>query len=225
MNPLAAVDGGERGTGWIRPLVLLAVVTCGVAVALTVGVPSLDTIRAWVDHAGWAAPVLFTVVYAALTLTPTPATVTSIAAGVLFGLPVGLAVVMTGAVAGAAVGFALARSLGRDVVSTVDSRHLVRLDALLRRRGLIAVVGIRLVPMLPFAAVNYACGLSALRPRDYLVGTTVGILPAVTAYVTIGAFGATPGGTPFVLAAAGLAVLMAIGLVSVGRGRNRRHCV
>lgn len=220
MNPIASAGAGERDRWWIRPLALLVAVAAGIAVALTIGIPSVDQIQAWVGRAGWAAPVLFAVTYAALTLTPTPATVTSVAAGVLFGLPVGLAVVLAGAVTGSAAGFALARSLGRDTVAKVDSRQLARLDALLVRRGLIAVIGVRLVPVLPFAAVNYACGLTALRPRDYLLGTTVGILPAATAYVTIGAFGAAPGSTPFLLAVAGVAGLTVIGLISVDRHRR-----
>jgi uncharacterized membrane protein YdjX (TVP38/TMEM64 family) len=203
-----------------RALVLLVVVAVGIAVALMVGVPPVAEIQAWVNRAGWAAPVLFAVGYAALTLTPTPATVTSITAGVLFGLPAGLVVVMTGAVAGSAIGFALARLLGRDAVTRVDSNQLQRLDALLRRRGLIAVIGVRLVPLLPFAALNYACGLSALRPRDYLLGTVVGILPSATAYVTIGAYGTTPGSAPFLLAVVGLAVLTVVGGVVLGRRRR-----
>jgi uncharacterized membrane protein YdjX (TVP38/TMEM64 family) len=129
-------------------------------------------------------------------------------------------VVLTGAVAGAAVGFALARSLGRDAVTRVDSPQLARLDALLRHRGLIAVIGVRLVPVLPFAAVNYACGLSALPPRDYLLGTTVGILPAATAFVAVGAFGAASGSAPVLLAVAGLAVLAVLSLVPLGRRRE-----
>ncbi len=207
----------------LRALALLVVVAGGIAVALTIGVPPLDQIRGWVRGAGWAAPALFALLYAGLTLTPTPATITSITAGVLFGLPVGIAVVITGAVTGAALGFAIARVLGRDAVRRVDSRHLQRLDTLLRRRGLLAVIGIRLVPVLPFAAVNYACGLSALRPRDYLLGTAVGILPGATAYVAIGAYGSTPGSIPFLLAVAGVAVLTVVAVVTVGRSRRRER--
>jgi uncharacterized membrane protein YdjX (TVP38/TMEM64 family) len=205
---------------FIRALALLVVVAGGIAVALIIGVPPLDEIRAWVGGAGWTAPVLFAVLYAGLTLTPAPATITSITAGVLFGLPVGIVVVMTGAVAGAALGFAIARVLGRDAVTRFDNLQRQRLDALLRRRGLVAVIGIRLVPLLPFAAVNYACGLSALRPRDYLLGTAVGILPSATAYVAIGAYGATPGSTPFLLAVSGVAVLTVAGVIAVRRRRK-----
>jgi uncharacterized membrane protein YdjX (TVP38/TMEM64 family) len=138
---------------------------------------------------------------------------------VLFGLPLGLLVVLAGAVTGSAVGFGLARVLGRDAVRALDSQQLQRLDGLLRRRGLIAVIGIRLVP-LPFAAVSYACGLSALRLRDYLLGTAVGILPGATAYVTVGAFGATPGSVPFLLAVAGVAALTLVGAALVRRSRR-----
>jgi uncharacterized membrane protein YdjX (TVP38/TMEM64 family) len=210
---------GALTARWARPLALLAVVATGVAAALAVGVPSIDEVRATVDSAGSGAPVLYVLLYAALTLTPTPATLTSITAGVLFGLPLGLLVVLAGAVTGSAVGFGLARVLGRDAVRALDSQQLQRLDGLLRRRGLIAVIGIRLVP-LPFAAVNYACGLSALRLRDYLLGTAVGILPGATAYVTVGAFGATPGSVPFLLAVAGVAALTLVGAALVRPSRR-----
>jgi uncharacterized membrane protein YdjX (TVP38/TMEM64 family) len=210
----AHAAGGRR---WVRPLLLLAVVTLGVAVALEVGLPPVGAIQEWVSRAGWAAPVIYAVAYAALALTPTPATVTTITAGVLFGTATGIAVVMAGALAGAAAGFGLARALGRDTVRRVDSRRLQRVDAMLHGRGLVAVIGARLVPLLPFAAVNYACGLSALRTRDYLLGTAVGILPSVTAYVMIGAFGTSPGSVPFLIAVAGLVVFTGFGWVTLRR--------
>jgi hypothetical protein len=52
--------------------------------------------------------------------------------------------------------------LGRDAVARIGSTRLHRVDGLLRRRGLLTVIGIRLVPLLPFGTVNYACGLAAL---------------------------------------------------------------
>lgn len=204
---------------WIRPLLLVAVVAAGVVVALTVGIPPIEDVRTWVAGAGWAGPVLYAGLYAALTLTPAPASVASIAAGVLFGLPLGLAVVMAGAVTGASVAFGLSRALGRGAVARVDSDRLRRLDALLRRRGLLAMIGVRLVPLLPFNALNYACGLSGVRPRDYLLGTVIGILPGATAYVAVGAYGTEPGSLPFLLAVGGLLGLALIGVLGTRRRR------
>jgi uncharacterized membrane protein YdjX (TVP38/TMEM64 family) len=205
---------------WVRPLILLIVVSSGVVVALTVDIPPIDDLRLQVAAAGWAAPALYAALYAALSLIPAPASVISVAAGVLFGLATGLTVVMAGALVGAVAAFALSRVLGRAAVERVESERLRQVDALLRRRGLLAVIGMRLVPVVPFTMLSYVCGLSAVRFRDYLLGTAVGILPAATAYVTLGAYGATPGSVPFLVALGGLAVLAVVGLV-VARRRRR----
>jgi uncharacterized membrane protein YdjX (TVP38/TMEM64 family) len=40
--------------------------------------------------------------------------------------------------------------------------------------------------MLPFDAVNFGCGLTAVRHRDYAVGTFIGILPSLIGFVLLG---------------------------------------
>jgi uncharacterized membrane protein YdjX (TVP38/TMEM64 family) len=224
MADLMADEDGHRragrGSRWGRLLVLLLLVAGGGALVAVVGVPPVEQIRAWVAGAGWAGPLLFAALYAGLTLTPAPIGVLSVGAGVLFGLPVGLTAVMAGALAGSTIAFGLSRALGRSAVQQIGGDRLARLDTLLRRRGLLAVVGVRLVPLLPFTALNYACGLSAVRTTDYLLGTAIGILPGAAAYVTIGAYGASPGSTPFLLAVCALGVLTIAGIV-ITRRRGR----
>lgn len=210
----------SRDRWWVRPLVFGALVATGVGVATAVDLPTVENLRAGVAGAGWAAPALYAALYAALTLTPTPATALSIAAGLLFGLPEGLAVVMTGALIGAGSAFGISRALGRQAVARLDSHRLRRLDELLRRRGLLTVIGVRLLPLLPFGPLNYACGLTDVGVRDYLLGTAVGILPAAIAFVTIGSYGLTPGSTPFLVAVGGVALLTLAGAVAGGRRRR-----
>lgn len=217
-----ATAGTARGAGrWLRPALLILLVVAGVVLALTLGVPPVAEIRGWVAMAGWAGPVLFALLYAALTLTPAPASLMGVAGGVLFGLPLGFVVVLVGALLGAVAGFAGSRWLGRDSVLRFAGPRLLRLDALVRRRGLLAVIGARLVPLVPFTTLNVACGLTAVGWRDYVVGTAVGILPAAAAFVTIGAYGAQPGSTPFLVAVGGLVVLAVAGLVAARRRRGR----
>ncbi|OLL72692.1 MULTISPECIES: VTT domain-containing protein [unclassified Pseudonocardia] len=209
---------------WWRPALLVLLVAAGSAVLLVTGLPTLDGIRAVTLGAGWAAPVLFTLLFAAFTLVPAPApapapaTLMGIAAGVLFGLPVGLATTMVAVATGSLAGFVVSRVLGREVIAGLGNARIRRLDERLRRGGLWTVAGGRLLPVIPFPVLSYACGLTAIRMRDYLVGSVVGVLPSAVAFVTIGAHGGDPGSVPFLLAVAGLVVLT-IGAVVARRRR------
>ena len=210
---------GVDATRWWRPALLAVLVLALITVGLLVGVPSPAGIRAWVAAAGWAGPVLYAALYAGLSLTPAPASVLSVGGGGLFGLAAGVPVVMAGAITGALLGFGLARRLGRASVQRLQAERLDRLDALLRRRGLLAVVGVRLAPIVPFAVLNMACGLTALRFRDYALGSAVGMLPAATAFVAVGAYGGDPGSLPFLVSVVGLAVVLLAGAVLARRHR------
>lgn len=104
--------------------------------------------------------------YAVATLAPVPKNVLSAAAGLLFGLLEGVLLVWLAALSGALIAFALGRSLGREAVERLTGARMARVDALLGRRGLLAVLGARLLPGLPFTAVNYGAGLT----RGYCPG-------------------------------------------------------
>lgn len=202
---------------WWRAAALVVLLGTGVVVLVTVDLPSVEQVRADVAEAGPWAPVLFVGAYVVATLLLLPKNVLSAAAGLAFGLASGVAVVWVGAMVGAVVAFWLGRALGRDAVGQLAGRHLLRLDELVRRRGLLAVLVLRLVPVVPFTAVNYGSGLVDLRFRDYLLGTAIGILPGTVAYVALGAYGSTPASLPFVLAAAALVALSVAGVVLARR--------
>ena len=202
---------------WWRPALLVLLVTAGSAVLLVTGWPTVESVRGATAGAGWLAPVLFTLLFTAFTLVPAPATLMGIAAGVLFGLPMGLATTMAAVAAGALIGFGLSRSLGREVIAGLGSARLRRLDERLRRGGLWTVAGGRLLPVIPYPVLSYACGLTSIRLRDYLAGSVLGVLPSAVAFVTIGAYGGDPSSVPFLLAVAGLVVLAAGALIAKRR--------
>jgi uncharacterized membrane protein YdjX (TVP38/TMEM64 family) len=47
----------------------------------------------------------------------------------------------------------------------------------MRRRGLLAMTAVRLVPIAPFAVVNMVAGAIRIRLWHFMVGTAIGILP------------------------------------------------
>ena len=206
--------------GQVTGVVLL--VAAMVIISVAVGVPGVNRLRSDFAQFGIWAGVLYAGLYAAISLAPLPAAVFTLAAGALFGVAEGLVVVEVGATVGAVIGFWLARVLGRGFVARVSGASIERLDERFARRGVLAVLAVWLLPVLPFAAVNYVSGLTSIRFRDYLAGTTVGIVPAAAAYVVLGAYGSTPGSVPFLVALAALLVLVVTGLVSGRRARRRR---
>lgn len=211
----------DRTSALIRAAVLVVLVGAATAVALTVGLPDVAEIRAWVAALGPLAPPLFVLLYAAATLAPLPKNVLSAVAGLVFGLAAGIAIVLVAAVLGAIVAFGLGRTLGRDAVQRFTGTRVARLDALLRRRGILAVIGLRLVPIVPFTAVNYAAGLTSVGVRDYLLGTAVGIVPGTVAYVALGVYGSEPDQWPFVAAVIVLLALSIGGAALARRARSR----
>lgn len=190
----------------LKAAVLVLLVVASVVLVLTTDLPDPGPLRDRVAAAGPWGVLAFVLVYAAVTLTPFPASALTIASGLLFGLAAGAALVVFAATLGAWLGFLLARWLGRDGVSRISWARITSLDAMLQRRGLIAVLIVRLVPLFPFMAVNYAAGLSSVRQRDYLLGTVVAIIPATVGYTALGAYGTSPLSWPF--AAAVLAVVV-----------------
>lgn len=186
---------------------LLAV---GGAILAFVPLPTADEVRAWATTGGAWVPLTFIGGYAVATLLLLPKNVLSAAAGLAFGLTMGTALVWLAAMIGAAA-FWLGRVLGRDGVRRLAGVHLERLDALVIKHGVVAILLARLVPLVPFTAVNYGSGLTAVRFPAYLLATAVGILPGTVAYVAVGAYGADPGNWPFLVAAGALVALSLLG--------------
>ncbi|MEO6881374.1 MAG: VTT domain-containing protein [Mycobacteriaceae bacterium] len=199
---------GSRELRWrIAGIAVLLALGCWLVVA--VGVPDLDWLRAQVAVLGfWAGPV-FAGFYALITPTPLPKTVLTLGAGAVFGVGYGLVVVLAGATAGAVLTFYLARMLGREVVLRSFGTAVGRVDAQARRYGVWAVLLLRLVPVVPFTALNWVAGVTAVRIRDFVLATPVGMLPTTTATIVVGAYGTRGGSWPFLLALGALLLLTA----------------
>lgn len=224
---MQADDPGSRpvrSTRWAvaRLLLLLLFVALAATVGFLLAPTDVEVIRAAAAEWGWAGALVFLVAYAALTLTPVPKNLLGIAAGVVWGFWVALVLVYVGALLGAAASFVIGRALGREAVERLTGARVARLDEVLARRGFLAVLGARLIPVIPFTLINYGAGLTAVRRRDYALGTAIGILPGSAAYVALGAYGFELG-PPFWIALAAIGVLSIAGIVVGTVVRSRRQ--
>jgi uncharacterized membrane protein YdjX (TVP38/TMEM64 family) len=128
------------------------------------GTDLLD-IRTAVQSAGLWAPLLFVLLQGMVTVTPVPRTVFTVAAGVLFGGIAGVVLAVAGTSLAASVAFFLVKLLGgRFARKHADHRVMTWVRARLDRRGLLAMVSLRLIPAVPFSAMNYASALSGWAP-------------------------------------------------------------
>lgn len=146
----------------------------------------MEGLQELVSSAGWAAPVVFVLAYALGTVAFLPGAAMTVLAGVLFGPVLGTGLVVAGGTAGATAAFALTRRLGRARIQRFLGPRLTRADGWLERRGFAAMLGLRLVPLVPFNVLNYAAGLSRMTTRPYVAATALGIVPGAFAYASLG---------------------------------------
>jgi len=146
---------------------------------------SLPQIIAWVDlahhHHGYIA--LFYVLFV-LGVMFLPITLFPIVGGVLLDYPWALILNLFSATVGGAFSFLLTRNFGREKVQSFLKGKWKVFDHLTAQQGFKSVLLLRLLGVPPFIVTNYVLGLSAVKLKDFILGTIAGILPwmAVVTY-------------------------------------------
>ncbi|MDQ3906601.1 MAG: TVP38/TMEM64 family protein [Actinomycetota bacterium] len=201
----------------IRLLIAVSLLLAATVAVAVMPVPTPLQIRAWAQSVGVAAPLLFLLGHALVTVAPVPRTVFTLAAGLLFGPLLGVSLSLAATMLSAVLAFGLVRRLAGGALQPHLDRQILRaVDARLRRRGWLAVASLRLIPAVPFSVLNYCSALSSISFRHYLAGT-IGIVPGSVAVVVLGdaLIGTTsPALLAVSLAAAAIGVL---GLVTEAR--------
>ncbi|QVJ02744.1 TVP38/TMEM64 family protein [Nocardiopsis eucommiae] len=208
--------------GQVWRVALLAVWVAVLAWAILRG-PDLETVRDWTTNAGFWGAVVYLAAYvlAVQALVPRPAL--NIAGGLLFGLVAGVVLALVGGVLAAVAQFAVARYVAGDALSRrLPERVRTRLEGLVGRRALLAVVQLRLIPVIPYQMVNYGFGLTGLRVAPFALGTALGSLPATAAMVVVGT-GGIDLGFPVAVATGAAAALLALAWWLRSRRRRVRE--
>jgi phosphatidylserine/phosphatidylglycerophosphate/cardiolipin synthase-like enzyme/membrane protein DedA with SNARE-associated domain len=133
-----------------------------------------------------AGPFFVIAAYTLATLTMFPRPLITLAAVLAYGPLLGFAYAMTGMLAAALLTYSAGRWLSRDLIRRVAGRRLNRLSRELRRRGLLSVIAVRLVPVAPFIVVNMVAGAAHIRVSHYVLGTAIGILPGTLVATVFG---------------------------------------
>lgn len=142
---------------------------------------SADDLKAYLDgvsNSYWApAIVLAGFVVASSIVFPINALI--IASAATFGPWLGFAYSLAGAMAGSLVTYGLGRLLGKKTARQLLGERLDHVREKVVRQGILSVATIRLIPVAPFAVVNFVAGVGRIKASDYVLGTFLGMLPGV----------------------------------------------
>ena len=171
-----------------RPRVVATVVgiTVLIATATWIPLPSPVRMRDWAESVGPWFPLAFLVAHVVVTIVPVPRTAFTLAAGLLFGPALGILIAVVASTTSALIALHLVRAAGWRLNRLVRHQSVDTVDERLRQRGWLAVLSLRLIPAVPFSAINYAAGASAVRVLPYTLATLGGLLPGTAAVVILG---------------------------------------
>jgi len=188
-------------------------------------VAKLEHVRHVFDGFGVLAPVAYVAaVVVEVVVAPLPGLALYAPGGLIFGGFWGGLLSLIGNVIGAGIAFGLARTLGQETASRyLESSTLAATERRLAARGTWIVFLIRVNPLTSSDLVSYAAGLSSMRLRDLLLGTTAGMAPLcwIQAYAASGLVEAFPWLIEPLLALALAYVVAAIWLLRRLATRNR----
>ena len=86
-----------------------------------------------------------------------------------------------------AISFELARKFGRPLAQRMVSKHiLAQTDRIANSAGWPGLLVLRLIPVIPFTAVNWGLGFTMLHRLTYFWTTALGLLPGAIVFTSTG---------------------------------------
>src|ERR1700677_4692433 len=194
VNPIGADPGkprtsGSRAMNILKLAILVAIV--GGSVWLLIEHRRWFTdpalVKSQVVQWGAWGPVIYMLLYAVGPSFLVPGAVMTIAGGLAFGAKWGAVYSLLGADAGALIAFSAGRFLGRSFVKrVVGGGRFEKLLAHIGRHGFQIIFYLRLVPLIPYNALNLLAGASPRTFRDYFWASVIGMLPGTVLFAFLG---------------------------------------
>ncbi|MDO8772047.1 MAG: FAD-dependent oxidoreductase [Burkholderiaceae bacterium] len=181
----------------LRKILIAALLLAGVAVFFALDLGRYFSLAFIKDsQASFTAlfnerPVLVTLVffavYVAVTALSLPgAAILTLAGGASFGLVWGTVVVSFASTIGATLAMLAARYLLRDAIQARFGRRLDEVNKGIEKEGAFYLFSLRLIPVVPFFALNLLMGLTRIRTWTYFWVSQLGMFAGTVAYVNAG---------------------------------------
>lgn len=137
-------------------------------------------LRDYIQGFGKLAAIVYILAYSLNTIAVFPPIAPlSLTAGLAFGAVFGAIYLMTAALIGTTCTFLISRFFGRGLVEKMFKGKFKNLDQKLEKNGFMTILFFRVIPLVPYEVLNYACGLSKIKFKDYFLATLLGLIPGV----------------------------------------------
>jgi phospholipase D1/2 len=149
---------------------------------------TLETVTAWAEafSAHPTAPFLVIAAYVIGSIVLFPRTLLTLGTAIAFGPWLGFTYAMLGVLVAALVTYYAGRLVSRETVRRLAGEKINKVTETLRRKGLLSVVALRMLPIAPFDVVNVVCGATRIKLWHFMVGTMLGMLPGMLAATVFG---------------------------------------
>ena len=131
-------------------------------------------------------PVVFMLLYAVGPSFLVPGAVMTIAGGLAFGTAWGSVYSLIGGDAGALLAFAAGRFLGKSFVEQIVGERFQSMLQKIAKHGFQIIFYLRMVPVIPYNALNLLAGASPITFYDYFWATMIGMVPGTILYAFLG---------------------------------------
>lgn len=115
-----------------------------------------------------------------------PASVLSIMAGNVFGSFTAFALSMVSCFFAATLAFFIAKFLGESFVSKILKGKKIEINSDILQHGFIIILLMRLSVIFAYDPLSFACGLTKMKYKDFILGTILGVIPEMATYSFIG---------------------------------------
>lgn len=210
-----------KQTRLLKFAIIAAIMLVAVFLMQKIGVSEL---RELIGEHVLFAPMIYVLCFAILPIFLFPVPVLAVVAGAVFGLFAGSLYTIIGAMINSVLMFYIARFLGFRAVSDFTQNSKSKILKTLGEPGgkFSLILILRLMPLVPYNALNYACGVMNVSLRDYVVATFVGIVPATFIMVNLGEKSLDMRSNGFIIACVLMAALVVLSSWGAKKIRAKR---
>ncbi|MEP3653536.1 MAG: VTT domain-containing protein [Litorimonas sp.] len=162
----------------IASLLIPVVLVVGAQQAFDIDQGEFFAMMQYLSESPWAVPITIAL-FCGLAFIGAPQWMLITGTVLAFGIWEGGLLSWIGSLAAAMLGFWIGHGVGAERLRRLDAKLIRKLSAAVRKNGFMTSLVVRLVPTGPAILVNLAAGVSRMKFRHFVAGTSIGIIPKI----------------------------------------------